>query len=301
MSKIDDIKKQLERPKDEKKTVEESDVNKLKFENEDEKRLIDNTLALYKKKGMKIRRRERKMIENMEYDNVKSTQGIVIGLAVIGLIFLMFLRNFLPNDAMYTVIIIIGSLMFLPVGMIMGWLLFDPVMRCKILRKTTKHNYGIVNFVGKGRKIVSKIKNFDYGLIWKEKKCWVLTRDKIYQLTKDGNVVNNGKYIDPESVVTLVDTVPVIFVDMDSMEPLNITQEDRTPVYPDEIGPSLKAWIDNQRAKMFSNKATLNIIMIIVVVAAIAAAAVSFMTMSKVEEMSKALEAMKQQLNQFIK
>lgn len=306
MSKLDDIinKEDNEKIQEKKNDKAKPEVAKDPIENtvitiEDKKKIVGNLFASFKKKKIHLRNREQRMIANMEYDNIKSLQGTVIGLAVVGLVFLMVVRNFLPNEAMYTIIILVGSFMFIPVGMIMGWVMFDPVMRCKILRKMSKRNYGLVNFVGKGRKMVSKIKNFDYGLIWKEKECWVLTKDKIYQLTKDGNAANEGKHIDPDSVVTLVDTVPVIFVDMDSMEPLSIIQKDRIPVYPGEIGPSMKAWMDNQRAKMLATKTAMNIFMVIAIVACIGAIVVSFLTMNKVDEMAKTLETMQGQLSQL--
>lgn len=310
MSKIDDIRKQIDDAKEkmkhdadalmgkkeEKKPIDEN----LQIEPEDRKKIIEKNIDGFKQRRKGLRRKEKKMVRNMEYDSIKSHQGIVIGLAVVGLVFIMLVRNFLPNEMMYVIIIMIGSTMFIPVGMILGWVLFDPVMRCKILRKTSRRNYGLVNFVGKGRKMVSKIKNFDEGLIWKDKECWVLTKDKIYQLTKDGNAANEGKCLDPDSVVTLVDTVPVIFVDMDSMEPLSIMQKDRVPVYPGEIGPSMKAWMDNQRAKMLATKNAMNIFLIIAIVACIGAIVISFLTMNKVDELSKSLTIVQQQLNQLI-
>ncbi len=278
-----------------KKPVENEDT---KFSREDRKKVVDNTLKRFKDRNLTLRRREKKMIKNMEYDSIKTTQGTIVGLAVVGLVFLMVVGEFLPNEAMYTIIIIIGTMMFIPVGMIVGWITFDSVMRCKILRKVSKTNYGIVNFVGKGRRMVSKIKNFDYGLIWQNDLCWVLTRDKVYQMTKDGNAANDGYTIDPDSVVTLVDTVPVIFVDMDSMEPLSIVQSGRTPVYPSEIGPACKAWMDIQRAKMHSTKKMGDVLMYIIIIAAVAAVVVSFLTMSKVEELQEMVTALQQSMAQ---
>lgn len=307
MSGLDDIKKMFaEKPVEKQEPVKEPEPEKpkpienenTKFSREERNEHIKNTLQRFKDKKVTLRRREKKMIKNAEYDSIKSTQGTVVGLAVVGLIFLMIVREFLPNEAMYAIIIIVGTMMFIPVGMIVGWITFDPVMRCKILRKVSKTNYGIVNFVGKGRRMVSKIKNFDYGLIWQGDLCWVLTRDKVYQQTKDGNAANEGYVIDPDSVVTLVDTVPVIFVDMDSMEPLSIVQSGRTPVYPSEIGPACKAWMDIQRAKLLSHKKMGDTLLMIVIIAAVAAVVISFITMSKVEELTEMVKALQQSIAQ---
>ena len=263
-----------------------------KITSDDRQEMVKSTLQRFKNKGIKLRRRERKMITNLEYDTGKNTQGTIIGLAVTGIVLIVLLQNFFQNDMLYAAMIMLGSLMFLPVGMIIGWVILDPVMRCKVMRKVTRQNYGVVNFVGKGNKIISKIKNFDYSLIWRTNDCWVLTRDRIYQNTKDGNAANDGNMIDPESVTTLVETVPVIFVDMDSMEPLSIHAKDRIAVYPSEIGPALKAWMDNQRAKMMGAKKATDMLMYIVIIVAIAAVGVSFMTYSKVEELEETLKAL---------
>lgn len=307
MSSLDEIEKMLaEKPvkkqepekKPEQQKPKPIENEKTKFNREDRNKTIDTTLQRFKDKNLTLRRREKKMMKNAEHDTIKSTQGVVLGLAVIGLIFLMVVREFLPNEAMYAIIIIIGTMMFIPVGMIVGWVAFDTVMRCKILRKVSKTNYGIVNFIGKGRRMVSKIKNFDYGLIWQRDLCWVLTRDKVYQLTKDGNAANDGYVIDPDSVVTLVDTVPVIFVDMDSMEPLSIVQSGRTPVYPSEIGPACKAWMDIQRAKHLSHKKVGDTLLMIIIIAEVAAVVVSFLTMNKVEELQGMIKALQESIAQ---
>lgn len=269
-----------------------------KFSPQDRVEHVEGVLKKFKSKNLTLRRREKKMMRDMEFDNTKSTQGIVIGLAVVGLVFLMMSREFLPNEAYFALIIIVGAMMFLPVGMIMGWIFFDPVMRCKILRKVSKTNYGLVNFVGKGKRMVSKIKNFDYGLIWQGDLCWVLTRDKVYQITKDGNAANDGYVIDPDSVVTLVDTVPVVFVDMDSMEPLSITQKGRTPVYPSEIGPACKSWMDIQKAKATSHRKQTDFLLYAAIAGAVGALIIGVILLGKFEELTVSLETIKQSLAQ---
>ena len=122
-------------------------------------------------------------------------------------------------------LLLIGSVFFFPTGMIAGWILFDPVMRCKVIRKVSRRNYGIINFVGDGTKVVQKIKNFEHSLIWRDNELWVLSGDKIIQVTKDANAVTKEKQIKSENVLTYVDTVPVVYVDMHSMEPLSFSIE----------------------------------------------------------------------------
>jgi hypothetical protein len=275
---------------EENKTAQDNTI----FTKKDQDNLIQKTLSTMKNKRIRLKRSEKKDIENKEYDKTQHTRLIIIALAVGGLIFISMIRNYLPNEAMYTIIILMGMMMFFPCGIIAGWIFMDPVMRCKMLRKTSKKNYGIIGFVGKGMKAVLKIKNFDDGLIWRDKACWVITKDKIVQITKDGNALNNSeKTMSAESVITLVDTVPMIFVDLDSMEPLQLHTKDREPVYPLEIGATLKAWEDNQRAKMMQLRKAQDILLYIAIACAAGAIVVGVLSMQKVEEMQKDITIMK--------
>ena len=263
------------------------------FTKADRKKLIAERLASIKKTGGRLRRSEKKDIQNQEYDKTNHTRAIIIGLAVAGLIFIAMIRPYLPNDAMYAIILIMGMMLFFPCGIIAGWIFLDPVMRCKILRKTSKRNYGIVGFVGKGMKAVLKIKNFDDGIIWREKAAWVITRDKLVQITKDGNALtDNEKVITPDSVITLVDTVPMIFVDLDSMEPLQLHPEGREAVYPLEIGATLKAWEDNQRAKMMALHKVGDILLYVAIICAAGAIVIGFLNLNKIESMAKEITEM---------
>ena len=247
-----------------------------------------------------LKRKEKRMIKDGEYDAVGGNlRELVIAISVIGLILVVVLKNFLPNDAMFALLIIIGATTFLPIGMVMGWLLFDPVMRCKVLRKTTKRNYGVIQFVGQGGKMFPKIKNFDNSLIWRNNECWVLAESRVYQQTKDGNAINNGKEIDAKNIVTYVDTVPVMFLDTHSMAPMKLTNEGDTSVYPVEIGSSLKAWVDNQRAKMMAVKKMEDQITLIIIGACVCAVIVGVITYMKVEEMSETITSLREQM-QFI-
>lgn len=278
--------------------LRKKDDNKFNREERDE--TIEKFITCQEKTKWKLRRKEKKMIRNAEYDSTAGRfREITIGLAVMGIIVVVLLRSYLPNTAMFALLVIIGATSFLPTGMILGWLLFDPVMRCKVLRKVSRKNYGIVNFVGHGNKAFPKIKNFDQSLIWKQNECWVIAQSRVYQMTKDGNAINKGKEIDADSVLTYVDTVPVIFIDMHSMEPITISKEGRTAVYPGEIGSALKAWVDNQRAKMMAVKKMTDTMLMVAVVACIGAVIVSFVTMGKVDELTETIKTIKEQL-QFI-
>jgi len=302
--KFDPIKKPVTTvdPKpDDKNTVQEEKEDKNhKFTKQEREGYIKKYLT-NRSKNEQLKRKEKNMIKDGEYDRVGGKlKEIMMGLSIAGIILVIVLYNYLPNDAMFALLIIIGATSFLPMGTIMGWLLFDPVMRCKVLRKVSKRNYGVVEFVGQGTKLFPKIKNFDDSLIWRNNECWVLAKSRVYQRTKDGNAINKGKEIDSENIITYVDTVPVMFLDMKSMAPMRLTNEGDSNVYPVEIGSSLKAWVDNQRAKMMAVKKMEDMMMIILMAACIGAVVVSLITMARVEELSESIVGMDEKLQLLI-
>jgi len=295
------IEETKEEPVKETQPVKEPESNNVLFSKKERDEAIKQFIKTHEEKTGKLRRKEKKMIENAEYDSTSGRiREVTIGIAIFGIILIVMLRSFLPDTALFALLVIIGATSFFPCGMIIGWLLFDPVMRCKVLRKTSRRNYGVINFVGHGNKIFTKIKNFDQALIWKENECWVIAKSRVYQISKDGNAVNTGKEIDPKSVLTYVDTVPVIFIDMESMEPIKILKDERTQVHPQEIGSALKAWVDNQRAKMMAVKKMTDTMLMVAVIACVGAVVVSFITMGRVEEMHEEISIMKEQLKTLL-
>lgn len=261
----------------------------------------DNDLIKKVLKGqLKIKRKERKLIENKEFEGTKLRNNLILAFAVIGLFFIMFLYLYMHMDWMFIIIMLLGSMLFLPVGMVLGWAVLDPYVRCKILRKMTRKNYGIINFVGKGQKVISKIKNFEQALIWKKNEVWIISEEFIYQLSKDGDsIVEKGK-IKPESIVTLIDTIPVVFVDVDSMQPLSLARDRREGINPLELGATLKAWVDNQLAKAMFLKSTYNIYFVIIIGCAIGAILFGYINYTKLEEITETLKAMSTQIQSLL-
>ena len=303
MSKLDDMVKKEEEPKIETvvcpkcKTVNLAEAsfctacgNSFSTElNDDDKEEEIQKL----KKRIRWRKKEKRIIDNMEYDTTKNTQSFILFLSLIGVFGLFFLYYSHVNDIIIPIVMLVGMMMFLPVGMIVGWYLLDPYMRCKMLRRTTKRNWGIVNFVGRGNKIISRIKNFDDSLIWIGDKLWVLSKGYIYQATKDSNNVVNKKKIDPDSVVTLVDTVPCVFIDLDSMTPRRLSTEDREPVDPMELASVMKAWIDNERKKMLEQKKKQDLLLLIACIGAVASAVIAIMVLITMSDLQTQITSLK--------
>jgi hypothetical protein len=272
---------------------------KEKISEEDKKRdqdIVDD----YKEAQGKLKRRERKMIDNREFEGTKLRNNAFLTMAIVGLFFIMFLYVYMKLDWMFIIILLLGSMMFLPVGMILGWALLDPYVRTKIIRKMTHRNYGIINFVGKGQKMISKVKNFDQALVWKKNEVWIITKEHVYQLSKDGDsVVEKGK-IEPESIVTIIDTVPVLFVDLDSMQPLSLARDRREGINPLELGATLKAWVDNQLAKAMFLKKTYDIYFFIVIGAAIGSILFGYVNMTKLDSLIASMKILSDQVTAIL-
>lgn len=260
---------------------------------EQEKQVI---MDEYLKRHKHIRKRERNMLLDRESDGLKASQWFIIILAMVGIGFLFMLYQFTNLEWVMPLIILLGSFMFLPAGMIIGWATLDPYMRCKILRRISKRNYGIVNFVGKGNKMVSKIKNFDDALVWKKNKVWVITKEHIYQLTKQGDSIVDKHEIEPDNIISLIETVPVMFVDLDSMQPLSLAKEGREAINPEELGATLKSWADNQLAKAMMLKKTFDMYFIIIIICVIASAGLCYINMTRIDELTALVKTMQGQI-----
>jgi hypothetical protein len=282
--------------KDKKKPIKNILDEEIAFTEED-KRKIEHRFNKRFKPGT----REKRILKKREHKQYQFKQQFIIMMAAIGIFFILALYAYAPgDDVVMVLILLIGCLLCIPIGMVFGWVLIDPFMRCKLLRKTTKRNYGIVNFVGKGRKMVTRIKNFDNDLIWIKNKCWVITSQGIHELDKYGDSIIEGQQIMPENIVAVTETVPVLFIDLDSMEPLILGKEGREKIMPEELGSTLKGWIDNQMAKISFLKKTMDIYFIVVILSALAAAALSFMIYQEVMELTEEIDSISNSITQII-
>lgn len=292
--------KQFKESLETKRTVELTQKDKDAIPPDIDQKVVD---TLYNKTGLGklFGRKERNMIILKEKDGLKSKQWMILTLGIIGLFFLMSLQYMIHEQWVVIIILLMGSMMFLPVGMIVGWATLDPYVRCKILRKLAHgKNYGIINFVNKGNKIVSKIKNFDQALVWKKNETWVITKEHMYQLSKDGDTIVEKSKIDPESIVTLIDTVPVLFVDLDSMQPLSLARDRREGINPLELGSTLKAWVDNQLAKAMFLKKTMDMYLIIIMILCIASIGVAYINMTRMDDLTAQIKVINNQLSDVL-
>lgn len=245
-----------------------------------------------------LRRKEKKRILMGERTGMFSKQNLLLGVFAVSLLFLVMVYSYSPeNDILMSIVFLVGIFLFLPIGMIVGWMTLDSFMRCKMIRKVTRKNYGIVNFVGKGKKIISKIKNFDADLVWIKNKCWALTKGGIYEIDKYGERINEGDVIDPDGVLTITETVPVLFIDMDSVEPLTFQKEGREGIMPEELGATLKGWVDNQMAKVMFLKRTMDAYFMLVIIACFVAAYFAYTNNQMLTELDSTIQGLQSDID----
>lgn len=250
------------------------------------------------------KRKEKKRIMMGEHNQLIDKQKTFLFLFLGSLFILTMLFTSFPegqqNEAVRSIILLMGIMLFMPVGIVVGWVILDPVMRCKIARKVTRKNFGLIYFVAKGKKVFPRMKNFDNDLLFIRNKCWAITSAGIYESDPDGERLEKGTVIDPDGVVTISETVPIMFIDMKSIEPLVFDNSDREKIQPEELGSFLKGWTDNQLAKVMFLKKTLDLYFIIVIISCIAAAFFGYQNYTAVEEMRTELEAIKKLLSNMI-
>lgn len=294
------LRKKQEEDKDSKTIDADAKNEEEGFGKELKQKIINRYMKQVEERtGRRLKRKERREFNRMEKEDFKERQNNILILAIIGIFSLFFIYMYIQVEWVLVIVVMYGVFICIPIGMFLGFIFIDPWYRCKIMRKMTKRNYGIVFFVSKANKIVSKIKDFDAGLIWKKNECWILTKGAVYQLSKDSDqLVEKGK-IESDKIVSLVETVPVLFVDLDSMEPLSLIAG-KEPIRPEEIGANLKSWADNQLAKALFIRKSLDMYFIIVIIASIASAAIGFMALTKIDELNTKIDTIKAMLEEVL-
>ena len=141
------------------------------------------------------------------------------------------------------------------------------------------------------------MKNFDNDLVWIKNKCWAITKEGIFEIDNTGERINEGYVIEPDGVLTITETVPIMFIDLVSMQPLAFTKTGREGIAPEELGATLKGWVDNQMAKVMFLKKTLDMYFIIVILSCIASAYFGYTNMMQVEKLTAEVEALRNMIS----
>jgi len=235
-----------------------------------------------KQKQTKTEENQEKIKEVVKYKSAFTFKDFLIGLFLSSLILAaMNIYAYKDNVAVMLVAMIFGFIIFLPVGIFVGWLFLDTYQRAKVLRTLFKKNYGIVNIVSRGKEIKSIIKNFDRDVIKIGEAVWVIEPNKIYRLEKSDEV----KVIDP-SQIHYINGVPTLFISLDNARPLTFFEEE-SKIKPEEIGATLSGWVYNQLAKALFFKRTMEIIFIILIILSIVSIYFGYTTYNQIQQLTE--------------
>lgn len=140
-------------------------------------------------------------------------------------------------------LLFLAGLFFLGLAYVVGRA-SDPIWRGKKMRQFMRKDYILVNIVGKDRKSISSvIADSNSGILKVGKFLWVLEAGRIYRKDKP----QAGFMLGP-SVVRHEEGMPTVYVDSESLKPLDFFQE-AGAIKPDEVSGSLVGFIANEMAK----------------------------------------------------
>jgi len=180
---------------------------------------------------------------------------------------------------MMTYLLIIGSI----IGVFVVWFigrLFDIHFRCSMMRLIDKvADYGILCISSKDRKRIEKvIVSFKKDCLWVDCYCWIFDKRHLFRELKH----EKGFYIQDHHVI-FEEGVPCLYVDRNDLKPLSFEGEEN-PVKPNEVASGLKAWIDNERAKMMAQNQSMQTLLIVCVIFSLIAAGLGYMSMTKAND-----------------
>jgi len=167
-----------------------------------------------KEEVKKIIEQLRKVRKRSVLDNLRDL--LIVSFIILLTNYYLFSQNTLTVLAM----LLLGSVAFLPIGLVIGWLFLDPYMRAKVYKWIRRKNYGVVNLVGRGKTIISMIKNFDEDVILVGSSMWILEPSRVYRYDK----TSESYAINPDNIM-YISGVPTIFLDLDTMRPLTFEKE----------------------------------------------------------------------------
>lgn len=199
----------------------------------------------------------------------------------------------MDNKAYATLLLIYGMACFMPLGLIIGFILFNPIVRIKAMRQMGKKNYGLVNLVGKGGHIIQKTVDFDGGLLWIKNAVWYLEQNRVANI----DAPSEDFYNISSDNVRFVSGIPIIYLNMDTMRPLTFFKDD-TPIKPAYLGANLKGWTSNQIAK-WSNLVRTYYIVIAILLLCIGIAYGVYTILQDVETLKNASASQTTRLNEI--
>lgn len=173
-----------------------------------------------------------------------------------------------------TLLIIVGSFsaVFLAILTFIVGRVLDTHFRAKLMRMITKKDYGVLGIASQDRKNIRKVVvNFENSVIKLGSQVWVIQSGRIYRQEKPEqgfNFLNNKGEIAIDTF-HYEEGIPILYVDITNLKPLDFYPKETGKVPPEELGSFLSSWIANQIAKGMNVIAEYRTFLIVIIVLAI--------------------------------
>jgi len=178
--------------------------------------------------------------------------------------FLAFMFAYLsPDNAIFSVII--GSVLYLPIGALIGAMLSGS-MRIKLMRRLTGRNYGYVKFIYSNRLIKPIIVNLDNDIIRSLEGIYLINKSRI---KREGNEAVSSDRISDNNI-KFEEGIPTIYYDVQDMIPVDFSNSpanlDDKFRLPTQVSATLNKEISVEKAKiMKAFKSQQNLMMVIII------------------------------------
>lgn len=215
-----------------------------------------------------------------------SADVVLIAAALAG--FLCFLYAYInPQGAIFA--LIIGSMTFLPIGVLIGGL-FSGSFRIKIMRRFMRKNYGFVKFIHSNRLIKPVLANLDSDMIRFGDGVYFINKNMIKREGKEGYSTRQIK----DTEIKFEEGIPVIYFDIGDIIPVDFehqgTSVDDKFRNPSQVSATLNKEIAVEKAKVMKAFKSQQNTMMIIMIAMLAA--VLFFTYTLYTGNQKTLDTM---------
>jgi hypothetical protein len=168
-------------------------------------------------------------------------------------------------------LIVVGSFGMLFLGLFAFFVgrILDTHFRAKIMRTLTKKDFGILGIASQDRKNIRKVVvNFEHSIIKLGNQVWVINSGRIYRQEKPetGFSFQNARGELSVDTFRYEEGVPILYVDITNLKPLNFYPQETGKVPPEELGSFLSSWIANQIAKGMNVIAEYKTFLLIIIV-----------------------------------
>ena len=198
------------------------------------------------------------------------TLNSIMAIAVVASFVFIILALALPDIAIATMII--GSTLFIPIGVLIG-AITSSSMRVKMMRRFTGKNYGIVKFIHSNRLIKPVIANVDADIIRFSGGIYYLDKQSIKQ--EGSESLSDG--IIHESKIKFEEGIPTIYYDITDIAPVDFAttvkkREDESNKddkfrLPTQVSATLNKEIAVEKAKIMKSFKSQQSLMLLLILA----------------------------------